>query len=138
MKTIRKLNLSTEQLLTCDEQNAIVAGFKHDIKTSEEFCSCKYGEYHKFYVHHYYSRDKQEQEQFDKAASTYRTSNNATQKADALDEMFELTPPQNYTDDYKIYHGWTELIDKNGKHLMWIKGAGDYSVVPDGLASDRY
>lgn len=131
MKRIRQLNLSTEQLLTCDEQNAIVAGFTDDFKTGEETCNCKHNEFHKFFVYHYYNRDKKEQEEFENASFTYRTSINATQMADAMDEMLALTPPQNYKEEFKIYHKWDEEKDENGRHKAWIKGEGDYSVVPE-------
>lgn len=138
MKKIRQLNLNAKQVLSCEQQNAIVAGFITDITTWEEYCQCKYGESHKFYAKYSYKRDSDEEKAFREAESTYMHSTNLITKLLAYAEMESLTPPESYVNEYEIFHGWTEYKDKNGNHLGWIKGAGDYSNVPDGLAGNKY
>jgi len=137
MKEIKKLQLTPQQLLSCEQQENIVAGFVETVTTREEDCHCSYGQHHLFYVCYSFTRTKEQEDRYEELCLSLSAPNTPDKLAEIFEEMLELEPPKSYEHEYKIYHGWTEILVK-GEHRGWIKGAGDYSVVPDGLAGNRY
>lgn len=129
MKKIRQLNLSTEQLLTCDEQNAIVAGVRECRKNNGILerigrCDCSYPNklFHTEILMYYYYATQDEEKQaaiLDIAADMARDSKNydLANKLERDVDYLTMTEEEQY--GVEVFAAKIDLktLSCNGQHI---------------------